>query len=72
MDFVQQCFLDRNEFRDWLMKNHDSESGLWLVYYKKATKVPCISYEESVEETRQKRLLESIELLKRNQKLVLK
>lgn len=41
---------DRGAWRAWLAAHHDRESEVWLVYYKKDSGVPSISYEESVEE----------------------
>lgn len=41
---------DRETWRGWLAEHHDRESEIWLVYYKKASGVPSITYEESVEE----------------------
>lgn len=41
---------DRKEWRDWLIANHDKETEVWLIYYKKATKKPFISYNDAVEE----------------------
>lgn len=40
----------RNEFRKWLEKNHDKESEIWLVYYKKSSGKARILYNEAVEE----------------------
>lgn len=40
----------RSEWRKWLEKNHDKESEIWLIYYKKASGKPRIPYNESVEE----------------------
>lgn len=37
------------EWRNWLEKNHAKEKEIWLVYYKKHTGIPSISYLESVE-----------------------
>ena len=28
-------FSNRAEFRNWLMENHDSDQGVWLVFGKK-------------------------------------
>ena len=42
--------LSRQEWRDWLTENHDKLSGIWLVYYKKHTKKPSVTYDEAVEE----------------------
>ncbi len=41
---------DRAEWRAWLAANHDKETEIWLVYYKKASGKPSIEYEDSVEE----------------------
>lgn len=43
-------FNTRDQFRRWLEHHHDKEDGLWLVYYKKKTGIPSISYDEAVEE----------------------
>ena len=41
---------DRDQWRDWLGENHDGSSGIWLIFYKKATSKPTIEYEAAVEE----------------------
>ncbi len=41
---------DRRQWRAWLGENHDSSSGVWLVYYKKRSGKPSVSYDEAVEE----------------------
>lgn len=41
---------DRQRWRAWLSKNHESSPGVWLVYYKDRTGVKSISYEDSVNE----------------------
>lgn len=43
-----QC-EDRAAWRSWLRKNN-SQKGVWLIYYKKHTKKPSVSYVEAVEE----------------------
>jgi uncharacterized protein YdeI (YjbR/CyaY-like superfamily) len=40
----------RQEWRKWLAEHHDRESGIWLVFYKRQTGKPCISYDDAVEE----------------------
>ena len=40
----------RSEWRSWLMDNHASENEVWLVYYKKHTGKPTVTYMESVKE----------------------
>lgn len=46
----QLYFPDREKWRDWLLKNHDKEKEAWLIYYKKHTGKPQVSYVEAVEE----------------------
>jgi uncharacterized protein YdeI (YjbR/CyaY-like superfamily) len=41
---------DRRDWRSWLSKNHDKEKEVWLVYYRKSTGKPRISYNDAVEE----------------------
>ncbi|MEL6696979.1 MAG: YdeI/OmpD-associated family protein [Bacteroidota bacterium] len=41
---------DRQSWRDWLSTNHDTYERIWLVYYKKESGMPSISYDEAVEE----------------------
>jgi uncharacterized protein YdeI (YjbR/CyaY-like superfamily) len=38
------------EWRDWLQKHYQSEKEIWLVYYKKHSGKPRISYNDAVEE----------------------
>src|SRR2546421_5416556 len=38
----------RLEWRRWLAKHHADTKEIWLVYYKKTSGKPGISYEESV------------------------
>ncbi|RYF67858.1 MAG: hypothetical protein EOO39_20450 [Cytophagaceae bacterium] len=40
----------RSEWRNWLMANHASSKGVWLMSYKAATGKPTISYAEGVME----------------------
>ncbi len=41
---------DRAEWRAWLAANHDNETEVWLVYYKKGTGNASLAYNASVEE----------------------
>ncbi|MFC1897977.1 YdeI family protein [Candidatus Cloacimonadota bacterium] len=43
-----EYFKTLEEWRKWLSKNHDKESEIWMIYYKKHTGKPTIGYEESV------------------------
>lgn len=40
----------REEWREWLGKNHLKSDGVWLVYYKKPSGKPRIPYSDAVEE----------------------
>jgi len=40
----------REAWREWLAKHHDKEDEIWLVYYRKHTGKPRISYNDAVEE----------------------
>ena len=40
----------REQWRDWLARNYDKEKEIWLVYHRKASGRPRISYDEAVEE----------------------
>lgn len=42
--------LTSSEWRQWLTENYASSLGIWLVYYKKASGKPRVSYEDAVEE----------------------
>jgi uncharacterized protein YdeI (YjbR/CyaY-like superfamily) len=50
MSDMQLSFKDRGSWRKWLKKNHDAHKEVWLVFYKKHTGKPSISYEEAVRE----------------------
>ncbi len=41
---------DRGEWRAWLTQHHDTETEVWLVYYKKHTGKPRVAYADAVEE----------------------
>lgn len=47
---VQFLAHDRAEWRAWLTENHRTATGVWLVFYKKSSGKPHLSYEEAVEE----------------------
>ena len=40
----------RDEWREWLEKNHKTKKEVWLIYYKKHTGKPRVPYEDAVEE----------------------
>lgn len=41
---------DRKTWREWLEKNHNKEKEIWLVYFRKTTGKPTVTYPEAVEE----------------------
>jgi uncharacterized protein YdeI (YjbR/CyaY-like superfamily) len=41
---------DRDDWRAWLARNHETASGVWLVTWKKATGKPRVDYDAAVEE----------------------
>lgn len=41
---------DRKSWREWLAKNHHKEKEIWLVFYRKGSSKPRISYNDAVEE----------------------
>ena len=47
---VDAEFLDREEWRTWLEKNHSSEKEVWVVIQKKKSKNKGLRYQEAVEE----------------------
>ncbi len=49
-DFLQYYPETRKQWRDWLAVNHANADGVWMVYYKKGTGKPTVTYNEAVEE----------------------
>jgi len=43
-------FKTLQEWRTWLESNHDEETEIWLIFYKKDTGKPFLDYEAAVEE----------------------
>jgi uncharacterized protein YdeI (YjbR/CyaY-like superfamily) len=40
----------RQEWREWLQNNHDKKQSIWLIYYKKKSNIPTVTYSEAVDE----------------------
>jgi len=40
----------RAQWREWLTRNHDRNKGIWLVFFRKGTQKPTLTYDEAVEE----------------------
>jgi len=49
-DFERMTAPDRAAWRAWLVEHHESCPGIWLVYFKKASGKPSVTYDEAVEE----------------------
>jgi len=43
-------FKNRKSLRNWLTKNFDKSSGIWIIFYKKHVDKKCIKYREALEE----------------------
>ncbi len=50
MKMKKVYFRNRKQWREWLSENHDKETGVWLVFYKKEIAKPTLEYEDSIEE----------------------
>ncbi len=46
----QLYFKTSIDWREWLKENHDKETEVWLVFFKKESGRPTIEYESAVEE----------------------
>jgi uncharacterized protein YdeI (YjbR/CyaY-like superfamily) len=44
------CPTTTQKWRQWLQKNHVKKKSIWLIYFKKKSKQPIISWSEAVEE----------------------
>jgi len=42
-------FVDALEWESWLRKNHHKSPGVWVVFPKKSTNEPTISFEEALD-----------------------
>lgn len=40
----------QTDWRNWLEKNHQLKQSIWVVFYKKSTKIASISWSEAVDE----------------------
>jgi uncharacterized protein YdeI (YjbR/CyaY-like superfamily) len=52
MEIGESLVLTRREqFRDWLVENHQGRKEIWLVFHKKSSGRQTLSIAEAVEET---------------------
>lgn len=42
-------FSSREEFRDWMLVNHDLEAGIWLIVAKKGSPFATVTYAEALD-----------------------
>jgi uncharacterized protein YdeI (YjbR/CyaY-like superfamily) len=47
---LEVCLMTRAEWRRWLARNHDTETGVWLVFHKNSASGQSLEYETVVEE----------------------
>ena len=40
----------RQGWREWLQENHHKKQSVWLIYYKKKSNIPTVTYSEAVDE----------------------
>ena len=51
MDIGKTLYItNRDDWRSWLARHHQGETEIWLIYYRKKTGKPRISYNDAVEE----------------------
>jgi len=44
------CPASKQEWRQWLMENHQSKQSVWLIYYKKKANLATLNWSEAVDE----------------------
>ena len=44
------CPTNRQQWREWLQKNHDKKRSVWLIYHKKKSNIPAMEWSEAVDE----------------------
>ena len=49
-EFETFCPKSRQEWRKWLEDNHLDKQSIWLIYYKKKTNIPTVTYSDAVDE----------------------
>jgi len=42
--------VNKKDWRSWLVKNHNKEKEIWLIYYRKSSGKPRILYNDAVDE----------------------
>lgn len=49
-ELEQLYFKSQESFRNWLERNFDKSSGIWILFYRKHVHIECIEYIEALEE----------------------
>ncbi len=49
-DYEIRAFKDAPEWRRWLDDNHSSVDGVWIMIYKKATKIATVTHADALDE----------------------
>lgn len=49
-DLPTFCPRSRPHWREWLIAHHANELGVWLVYHKKSSPTPTLTWSEAVDE----------------------
>jgi uncharacterized protein YdeI (YjbR/CyaY-like superfamily) len=49
-DLETFCPTSQQDWRRWLKRNHRTKQSIWLVYYKKKTNLPTVTYSGAVDE----------------------
>jgi uncharacterized protein YdeI (YjbR/CyaY-like superfamily) len=42
--------VSRNDFRAWLAGHHNTAKDIWLVFYRKSSGKPSVTYNDAIEE----------------------
>lgn len=49
-DAIKFCPSSQKDWRQWLLENHKAKDSVWLVYFKKKTQIPSLTWSEAVDE----------------------
>lgn len=44
------CPANCQQWREWLQENHDKRQSVWLIYYKKKSNMPTITWSDAVDQ----------------------
>jgi uncharacterized protein YdeI (YjbR/CyaY-like superfamily) len=49
-DIEMFCPTNTEDWRDWLINNHEIKESVWMVYYKKHANMPTVNWTQAVDE----------------------